>query len=99
MNSRAEKKPSDNFYVNNNIESSNSPQNIDRYSLNKDSESFNTKIKDNMNNISKIFSERLKKNVRENISRSAYNFKPEKEKNTNELAALFDMTKKILNKK
>jgi hypothetical protein len=86
----------------NNLENTNSPQNLqnlNEFSINKESDSYNSKIKENMNNISRVLSERIKKNVKDNLGRASYNYKPEKERNTSELVTLFEVTKKILNKK
>lgn len=81
------------------IENTSSPQNLNQFSINKESESYNSKIKENMNNISRVLSERIKKNVKDNLARASYSYKPENQRNTSELVTLFENTKKMLNKK
>lgn len=102
INTGGEKNNIDGFYrgyQTSTIENTSSPQNLNQFSINKESESYNSKIKENMNNISRVLSERIKKNVKDNLARASYSYKPEKERNTSELVTLFENTKKMLNKK
>lgn len=60
------------FYINNNIRTYSISPNENQNGLSKDTESNETKIKDNMNNVSKILSEKLKKTVKENLNKLQY---------------------------
>jgi hypothetical protein len=99
-NSLLENKKNDNltnentFYLNNNMRTYSISPN-DNQNDHKDTESNETKIRENMNNVSKILSEKLKKTVKENLNKLQYKTaQPASETQKEEL----ENVKKLLNK-